>query len=202
MKINYQILCVVLLICIGFLLLNKNNNIDKRDAVLENIFNRTSVREYTDKEISNEDLELLVKAGMSAPTAGNMQPWEFIVIKNKKMLKKLGNMHKFSAPAEKANAAIIVLADMNTYKDRPSFSPFWITDTSVATQNILLAAHSMGIGAVWLSVYPWEGRPQQIKEIIGFDENKEVLDIVVLGYPKGEQKPKDKWKPEKISWRK
>ncbi len=144
MKVNYQFLTIALILCIAFLLVNKNESVNSADAVIANMNARTSVRSYTDEKISDEVLTELVKAGMSAPTAGNMQPWEFVIVTDKDLLEKMANVHKFTTPIKGAAAGIVVVANMDTYKDKPEFEGFWITDTSAATQNILLAATSKG----------------------------------------------------------
>ncbi len=202
MRINYQILCVALILCIGFLLFEKKEQVNSSEAVIENILSRTSIRSYTDEKISDEQLTELVRAGMAAPTAGNMQPWEFVVVTDAELLKKMGAVHKFSSPVSSAAAAIVVMANMDMYKDREDFKGFWITDTSAATENILLAANSFGLGAVWLSVYPWDDRDDKIRNILDIDDNFKVLCMIALGHPEGEVMPKDKFKPERIHWKK
>lgn len=198
MRINYQSLSIVLIICIAFLLVNKDNNINPKEAVLNNIHMRTSVRSFTDEKIPLETIKELVKAGMAAPTAGNMQPWEFLVVDNKETLEKMGGIHKFSTPSKSAAAAIVVLADIDTYKNRPEFKPFWITDTSVATENIMLAATSMGIGSVWLSVYPSKERENKLRKVLNIPNKYNILCSIALGYPSEDVVPKDKWKAEKL----
>lgn len=198
MRINYQVLSVTLILCIAFLLVNVNKSVSTEEAVFKNIYSRTSVRSYNSEKIPVETLKELIKAGMAAPTAGNMQPWEFLIIDKPETLEEMGSIHKFSAPAKGATAAIVVLANMDTYKKRPEFSPFWITDTSVATENILLAAHSIGLGAVWLSVYPSAERDEKLRAILNIPANRNILCFIALGHPKGKSVPKNKWKPEKV----
>ncbi len=198
MKINYQILCVFLILSLGFVLMNKKDGVSSADAVMENIFSRTSIRSFTGEKVSDETLTELVKAGMAAPTAGNMQPWKFVAVNDPELLKQLGNMHEFSTPAAVAPAAIVVLADMDIYKDRPRFEKFWITDTSAATENILLAANAMGLGAVWLSVYPFDEREVKVRQILNIPSSMKVLCMVAVGHATNDIAPKDKWKPENL----
>lgn len=200
MRVNYQILSLALIICIAFLLLRDGVNVSSSHAVLENIHSRTSIRQYSDKAVSRENLTTLVKAGMAAPTAGNMQPWNFLVIDEKETLKEISKIHTATSPLAGAAAAILVTANMNTYNSRKDFSDRWVPDCSASTQNILLAATSMGIGSVWLGVYPCEERNLNLRKIIDIPENTNILCIVSLGYPSGDVTPKDKWKEEKLSF--
>lgn len=205
MKINYQILCIALILVVGYLIVNKNTTVNKEEAVLENIFNRKSVRSYTQEPVSKETLELLVKTGMAAPTAGNMQPWEFIAVNDKEIIKKYASVNKYAQMALEAPAAIVVMANLDTYKSRPDMMGYWPQDTSAATQNILLAAEAMGLGAVWTGVYNGgysQERLEGVKELFNLPENLIPLAIIMIGHPKGENMPKDKWKPEKLYWNK
>ncbi len=225
MKINYQISCVALIIFSAYMIYSRVSSstqeaaVDSEAAVYQNMLTRTSVRSFKEDTLSEEQLEKLLKAGMSAPTAGNMQPWEFIVVTKEDVLKKirllakevkageLGTTQALDTPAllegadqDGAAAFIVVMANMDTYKDKQHFTKFWVTDTSIATQNILLAAHSMGLGAVWLSIYPSPAREEILRGYLDIPANKKVLCMIALGYPKYEKAPKDKWKAEKVQW--
>lgn len=203
MKINYQFLCILLILCIGYLLANKNSSINIEQAVLNNIFERKSVRSYTTESVSDEILTTLVKAGMAAPTAGNMQPWEFIAVNDTNLLKEYATVNPNAQMALKAPAAIVVLANLNTYEARPEMAGYWHQDTSAATQNILLAAEAMGLGAVWTGVYNGgysQDRIRGAKKIFNLPDNLIPLAVIIIGYPDGETLPKDKWKPEKLYW--
>ncbi len=224
MKTNYQIICIALILCVAYLLYTKGSStasgsVDQQEAVYNNMLTRTSIRSFKDEPLTEAQLEKLLKAGMSAPTAGNMQPWEFIVVTEPELLKKIKVMAKQvkagelgleqaqatsalleGAEDDGAAAFIVVLANMDTYKEKQHFTKFWVADTSIATQNILLAAHSMGLGAVWLSVYPSPAREQMLREYLTIPQNKNILCLIALGYPKYEKTAKDKWKPEKVQW--
>ncbi len=200
MRVNYQILSLALILSIAFLLLRDGVNVSTSQIVLDNIHSRTSIRQYSDKKISKEELVTLVKAGMAAPTAGNMQPWNFLVIDDKKKLKEMSEINESAKPLAGATAAILVTANMNIYKDKENFADRWVMDCSACTQNILLAANSMGIGSVWLGVYPSQERDTNLRKIIDFPENTNILCIVSLGYPAGDVAPKNKWKEEKLSF--
>lgn len=161
------------------------------NPVLENIFARKSVRTFEDKTVSKDTLELIIKAGMAAPTGMNKQPWQFFVFSGKKEMAELSEKLPYAKMLKEAGAAIIVLGN-------PDISKLWYLDCSAATQNILLAVESMGLGAVWTAGYPYEDRMGAIKEALGVPDPWLPLCLIPVGYPKGEQKAKDKWDPAKV----
>lgn len=160
-------------------------------SALDVIFSRKSVRHYTDREVETEKLMTLVKAGMAAPTGMNRQPWSFIVVTNMTQLAPISDRPGLMM-LKKAKAAIIVLGK----KDEK----FWQQDCSAATENILLAAEALGLGAVWCAGYPLTDRTDSYKELFNYSEDYEVLSLISIGYPTGEDQPKDKYKEEKIHW--
>lgn len=169
------------------------------DAAIENIMTRTSIRDYQDKPVEDAKIETLLKAAMAAPTAGNKQPWRFVVIKDKNTLKTLSaNFHSMSM-AEKAPLAIVVCGDLNATFPGDG-AGYWIQDASAATENLLLAAHSIGLGAVWCGVYPQAEKVEKVSEILGLPDGIMPLDVVPVGYPAEDPMPKDKWKPEYIHY--
>ncbi len=162
------------------------------------IHNRKSVRAYTEDDVSKAKLETLLRAGMAAPTAGNRQPWHFIVITDREKLAYLTNYLQFGQMLNQAAAAIIVCGDLSKVNvDGPEY---WVQDCSAATQNILLAAEAIGLGAVWIGVYPSEQRTKDLKNVLDLDEIYVPLSVISIGYPKGEHQPKDKWDTDKIDW--
>lgn len=125
------------------------------------IFRRRSIRKYTNKRVSDEELTVLLRAAMSAPSAGNGQPWEFIVVRDRESLRKITEFHPYSKMLLQADAAIVVCGDLK----RNIFSRhYWIMDCAAATENILIQATDMGIGSVWLAVYPEPDRVKGVKE--------------------------------------
>ncbi|MCT4616545.1 MAG: nitroreductase family protein [Marinifilaceae bacterium] len=205
---NLKILCVLLSACIIFLIIKLNMK-PKETVITDNtaestidiIHKRKSVRSYTDKKVSQEDLLKLVKAGMAAPTAVNKQPWAFIAIDNREVLDQLAEGLPYAKMLKKATAAIVVCGD--TDKALEGWEEiFWVQDCSAATQNILLAAESIGLGAVWTAAYPAEDRMQTVIDILNLPKHIIPLNVIPIGYPKGEQKPKNKWKEENIHWQK
>jgi nitroreductase len=173
---------------------------DEKEIILNNIFNRKSVRKYTDEEIYKEDLITILKAGMSAPSTCNFQPWQFIVIQNKKTLEDMANIHKYAKMFKNAKAGIIVLGNMEkTLKD---FEEYWVEDCSAATENILLSIEALGLGAVWTGIYPVNERINKLKDYFDLPENIVPFALLSIGYPKGPQSVKNKWDETKIHWEK
>ena len=166
------------------------------NETLRVIKNRRSVRNYLDKPVSEEDLEILIKSGMAAPSAVDMRPWDFLVVKNESTLKALADVMPFGKMLPGAGAAVVVCGVPE--KSVPDAPEFWVQDCSAASENILLAAESMGLGAVWLGVYPVKERIEGVKKILNVPENVVPLNILSIGYPKGLEKPKDKFEMEKI----
>lgn len=177
----------------------QNSSQAKCDNALDVIMTRTSVRQYTNQPISAETIDTLLRAGMAAPTAGNKQPWKFVVVTERALLDSLaeGNWRM----AAQAQAAIVVCGDTeNVFPEEGR--DYWVQDCSAATENILLAAHAVGLGAVWCGCYPISERVNNVKRIFGLPTPIVPLSVVMLGYPAGEQHPKDKYKPENIHFNK
>lgn len=172
-----------------------------RDAVLENIASRKSVRSYTDEPVCREDIETLLKAAMAAPSAMNRQPWEFIVIDNRDTLDALAGKLRHAKMLKEAPLAIVVCAEtMITLRDGQVVeNMFWEHDASAATENLLLAAEAMGLGAVWTAASDPE-RSAIVCEALGITGTVKPLCVVPIGHPAGDEQPKDKWKPEKVHW--
>lgn len=166
------------------------------NETLRLIKNRRSVRSYLDKAVSEEDLKILIKSGMAAPSAVDMRPWDFVVVKKKSTLKALADVMPFGKMLPGAGAAVVVCGGPE--KSVPDAPEFWVQDCSAASENILLAAESMGLGAVWLGVYPVKERIEGVRKILNIPENVVPLNILSIGYPKGLEKPKDKFEMEKI----
>ncbi|MBP5627494.1 nitroreductase family protein [bacterium] len=208
-RLTNIILTTILVIGVAILVVQMQNAKEKRNAkgaeygtaaaemktgeksALDVIFSRKSVRHYTDREVETEKLMTLVKAGMAAPTGMNRQPWSFIVVTNMTQLAPISDMTGLMM-LKKAKAAIIVLGK----KDEK----FWQQDCSAATENILLAAEALGLGAVWCAGYPLTDRVDNYKKLFNYSEDYEVLSLISIGYPTGEDQPKDKYKEEKIHW--
>lgn len=173
---------------------------DNTAAVIENIMTRTSIRQFTNQPIAQDTLAFLVKAGMAAPSAVNAQPWAFVVVTEKEVLDSL-NAVKPWFNLKTATAAIIVCGDMNKAMDGIG-REYWIQDCSAASENILLAAHAYGLGAVWCGVYPNTDIISGVSGVLNLPENIIPLNIITLGYPAENPEPKDKFKSENIHYQK
>ena len=170
------------------------------EIVIENIMTRTSIRQFTDQPVQKETLDTIVKAGMAAPSAMNKQPWAFVVVTEKEMLDSLNAKHPY-ANLKTATAAIIVCGNMDKTIEGAG-KEYWVQDCSAATENILLAAHGLGLGAVWCGVYPVEERIKDVSGVLGLPENIIPLNIVTMGYPAENPTPKDKFNAENIHYQK
>lgn len=171
---------------------------DRSQAVLDNIFTRKSVRLYTDREVTPEQVECMLRAAMAAPSGMNLQPWRFVVVTEKATKEKLAV--GFNKMIAKAPVAIVVCG--KTTGKLGGTNHNWTADCAAATENLLLAAESLGLGAVWTACYPYEDRMRPAIESLGLPEDITPYCIIPVGYPAGNDKPKDKWKPENIHYEK
>jgi len=169
------------------------------NETLEVIHNRKSVRHFTDQAVSKEQIETLLKAGMAAPTAANRQSWKFYVVTNAKTLNLLAEQLPYAKMLSQVQAAIVVCGDMEKAGNLKE-QGYWAQDCAAASQNILLAAESLGLGAVWTAAYPYEDRIKAVSQTLDLPENHVPLNVIPVGYPTGEDLPKDKWKPENVVW--
>lgn len=172
-----------------------------QNSTLETIFNRKSVRKYTGQQVSREQLTTLVRAGMAAPSAVDKRPWVFVAVTERAMLDKLADVLPYAKMLRQATAAIMVGGDMNKTLSGDA-KAFWIQDCSAATQNILLAAESIGLGAVWTGVHPNAEREKAVANVLQLPENIVPLNVIVVGYPTGVEQPKDKWNEQLLHWEK
>jgi len=150
---------------------------------MEAILTRRSIRKYTKQPVSDEVLKELLEAAMYAPSAGNRQPWCFVVINDRKILNEIPEYHPYAQMLKGAPVAILVCCDINLEN-----KGFGVEDCSAATQNILLAAHAKGLGAVWLGVYPAEPTVTATKKLLNLPEHITPISLISIGYP-AEQKP-------------
>lgn len=168
--------------------------------VLEAILTRRSIRKYTGESVTDIELETILRAGFHAPSAHNYQPWEFIIIKDKSKFESIAQVHTYAKMLPKAEVCIIVCGD----KNKQPKTGFLIEDCSAAIQNILLAAHGIGLGAVWCGLYPVPQLTKAVKKICSLPDHIIPVGMIVLGH-KGEEKRKlDKYDVTKLhyeSWK-
>ncbi len=159
---------------------------------LEWIFARRSIRKFHSNPVEDDKIDLLLQAAMAAPSANNAKPWHFIVLKNRQRLNQLAAIHPYAKMCYEATLAIVVCAD-------PSRSPnYWPQDCSAATQNILLAATSLGLGTVWLGVHPRLERKEAVKQLFGVPDGMELLSIVAIGYPVEKKRPRTQYDKTRV----
>lgn len=191
----------LIILCAAAMVLAACNNQPKsmENQAINNIMTRVSVRNFTGEKISDEQIETLLRAGMAAPSAINKQPWAFVVIKDEAMLAKLGEALPYSRCSNKPAIAIIPCGDLS--KAIPGeMAGFWINDVSAATENILLAAHAMGLGAVWTGLHPDMNRAKMVQEMLGMPEHIIPLCIVPIGIPAENPDVKDKFNTDNIHY--
>ena len=161
----------------------------------EEIFTRTSVRSFTDKVPTEEDMEYLMKAAMAAPSAMNQQCWEFCIVDDPQTIEKLSKAAPYASPVGRAPRAIVVLGN----EDMMRAEIMWLEDLGAATQNILLAAKSKGIGTVWIGIAPHPERMKAVADIIGLPGNVRPFCLIAVGYPDYETRPNEgRYKPERV----
>ena len=158
---------------------------DAEDVILT----RRSIRNYTKKSISDEIIKDLIEFGTTAPSAGNQQPWQFIIINDRIILEKLTEFLPNGKMLKNADKAICVCGDLSVEK----YKGYWMLDCSAATQNILLSAHAKGLGACWLGVYPREERVSNLKKLFNTPENIIPFSVISLGYPNEESGKVDRY---------
>jgi len=162
------------------------------------IHSRKSVRSFTGAPVDKNDLDNIIKAGMAAPTAVNMQPWSFIVITDRKKMDTLAEGLPHAKMLFKAGAAIIICteADKAYNKSRDTA----IIDASLAGENILLSIEALGLGGVWTAAFPYEDRMKLVRSVLNIPQEVIPLNVIPVGGPTGEDKPKVKYNKEKIHW--
>lgn len=173
---------------------------DNGQAAIENIMTRTSIRQFKAQPVEQDKVDILLKAAMAAPSALNLQPWHFIVINDKETIALLSGKRPTSAPLM---IAVCGDTDKTMLPDGSTKLPdFWVEDVSAATENLLLAAHALGLGAVWTGVYPAMDRTAEVANVLNCPQNIVPLAVVRVGYPDESPEPKNKYKEENISYNK
>ena len=162
--------------------------------IMEAILTRRSIRKYTRKPVGKDLLRDLLTAAMSAPSAGNQMAWHFVVITDRKLLEAIPRVHPYAQMLAGAAAAVLVCAELGLEKHKG----YWVQDCSAATQNLLLAAHGKGLGAVWLGLHPAEERVAAIKELLGLPEGVMPLSLVAIGYPAEKKSKEDRFDPARV----
>lgn len=165
------------------------------------IYSRRSVRKFTGEPVGKEDLTAILRAGMAAPSAVNVQPWAFVAVTDRGTLDELCRELPYAKMLDKAGAAVIVCGIPD--KDDIYAKDYWVMDCSLASGNILLAAHALGYGAVWTAAYVNPERVRSVRRILSIPEQIIPLNVIPVGVPADpDSKPLDKFREENIHWEK
>ena len=167
------------------------------DAV-KAILTRRSIRKYTKEKIPMEIIRELIEAAVSAPSAGNQQLWQFIVIDDKNIMNKVPDFHPQAKLIQGADKAILISGDLNLEIAKG----YWVLDCGAATQNLLLAAHAKGLGACWLGIYPRDKRVEEIRKLLNIPESVVPFSLVALGYPAEEKGKVERYNEERVHYNK
>lgn len=158
------------------------------------IHTRRSIRKFTAAPVSEDTVQQLLAAAMAAPSAGNQQPWQYVVMTDKALLAKIPAINIYAAMAGRAPLGILVCGDTCLEK----YAGYWVIDCAAAVQNLLLAAHALGLGAVWTGVYPTMDRVEAFRSLCAVPEGVIPHSFIVLGHPAEEKKTEDRYKPERV----
>lgn len=179
----------------------QETNMEKnsQNQAIENIMTRVSVREFTGEKISQAQIDTLLRAAMAAPSALNKQPWAFVVVTDEAKIALLGDSLPYSRCSNHPAVAIIPCGDLSKAIEG-EMANFWINDVSAATENLLLAAHAMGLGAVWTGLHPDMQRAKMVQQLLGLPEHIIPLCVVPVGVPAEQPEIKDKYIKENIHY--
>ena len=166
--------------------------------VLQAIQTRRSIRSYTDRPIDEETLKKLLEAAMCAPSANNKKPWHFVVIRDREQLAVISRIQRYHRPIGQAACCIVVCGDESVQETHD----FLLSDCSAATQNLLLAAHGLGLGAVWCGVRTGADVSRYLKETLSFPKSVVPIALAAIGYPAEERKAQDRLDPSRIHYEK
>ncbi len=163
---------------------------------MKEIFERISIRKYESRPVEEEKIRQVLKAAMAAPSAGNQQPWEFYVVRDPEMIRKLADTTPYSKSA--AGAPVVIVP---CYRTNGLWAPMYDTiDLSIATENMLLEITSLGLGAVWMGIAPIEDRILAVDRILGLGEDLHSFALVPVGYPAESRPQQDRFQEERIHW--
>jgi nitroreductase len=154
---------------------------------------RRSIRKYTPQPVDDEQIQTMLEAAMAAPSASNIKPWEFVVVRDAGLRQQLGQVHPWSGMAADAPVVFVICG-------RPPDSDHWIEDCSAATQNLLLAATALGLGGVWVGVYPRSQREDHIRDALRLPKTWRPLCLVPVGHPAESKAPRTQYDPERVHY--
>ena len=158
------------------------------------VLSRRSIRKYTDEPVDDATVERLLRAAMAAPSAGNQQPWHFVVLRDRETRRAITGFHPYARMLPDAPVAVLVCGDPSSGK----WPQMWEQDCSAATENILVEAAALGLGAVWLGVHPIEERVTGLRELLGVPEHVVPFSIVPVGHPAEHKGPSARYDPARV----
>jgi len=158
------------------------------------VLSRRSIRKYTGEPVLDEHVERLLRAAMAAPSAGNQQPWEFIVIRDRDVLAAIPDVHPYASMVPKAQLAILICGD----RGKERWPQYWVQDCAAATENLLIAAAQLGLGAVWLGVHPLEERADGVRALLGLPMHITPFALVPVGWPAEDKAPSDRYDERRV----
>jgi nitroreductase len=161
---------------------------------LKAILTRRSVRNYRSDPVPEDIIQNLLRAAMSAPSAGNEQAWQFIVVTERALLDRIPAIHPHAQMLTEAQAAVLVCGDLQ----REEHQGFWVQDCAAATENLLLAAHDQGLGAVWVGIYPRKERILSFRELFRVPETVIPFALVPVGYPTEPARAEDRFETARV----
>lgn len=163
------------------------------DAI-EAILGRRSIRVYTDEPVDDATVETLLRAAMAAPSAGNQQPWHFVVVRSAEAREAVAAASPYAGMLVAASVGIVVCGDTSDEK----YPDYWVQDCSAAIANLLIAAHAIGLGAVWLGCHPREERVARVKQALGLPAHIRPLGVISVGHPAEKKPPAERYDPERV----
>lgn len=158
------------------------------------IINRRSIRKFQERKVDDKIVREILEYAMYAPSAKNEQPWHFVIIKNRETLHLIEQQHPFAKMLKSAPLAIAVCGELKSENQER----YWMLDCSLATQNLMLGAYDMGLGSVWVSIYPRKDRVDLLKDVLKLPDDIMPLALIPIGYPDESKKTPQRFKDEKI----
>lgn len=158
------------------------------------VLSRRSIRRYTGDPVGEETVERLLRAAMAAPSAGNQQPWQFVVLRDRETLHAITGFHPYARMLSSAPVAVLVCGDPTACK----WPQMWEQDCSAATENLLIEAEHLGLGAVWLGVHPLQERVEGVRALLGIPESVVPFAIVPFGWPAEHKEPSDRYDIDRV----
>ncbi|HET6351637.1 MAG TPA: nitroreductase family protein [Coriobacteriia bacterium] len=158
---------------------------------MQAMLTRRSIRRFTDAPVSDEVLEQVLRAAMAAPSAGNEQPWRFVIVREREALRRLSRTTPFAKPLEGAAVGLVVCADKRVLR----YPGFWSIDCSAAIENLLVAAHASGLGGVWIGVHPMKPFEMAVALAVKTPRHIRPMSLVALGHPAEDKPAAERYEP-------